>query len=150
MRTVVTGGAGFIGSTLVDLLLSDGHYVTAIDDMSRGRVNNLKAALTSPDFRLVRADIVSDDLHAALREAQPDVVFHLAAQIDVRSSVSNPEHDAAVNVLGTVRLADAARRCGTRRIVFMSSGAPSMERRTSFQQRRRRPCALSPRMLLAR
>ena len=124
MRSVVTGGAGFIGSTLVDRLLADGHRVTVLDDLSRGRYANLAHATARfPDaLRIVVADVRSGDAAAALERARPDVVFHLAAQIDVRASVSDPAGDAAVNVLGTIAVAQAACRAGTRKIVFASSG----------------------------
>lgn len=121
MRALVTGAAGFIGSTLVDRLLADGHDVVGLDDLSRGRPANLDAARKrGADF--VEADIVSADLHRLLGEVAPEVVFHLAAQIDVRRSVADPEFDATVNVVGTVRLAEASRRAGVRRIVNTSSG----------------------------
>lgn len=122
MRALVTGGAGFIGSTLVDRLLRDGHSVVAIDDLSSGRLANLQNALGAANFEFVRADIADADLIALLAEARPDVVFHLAAQIDVRRSVADPEFDAGVNVVGTVRLAESARRAGVRKVVHTSSG----------------------------
>lgn len=124
MRTLVTGGAGFIGSTLVDRLLADGHAVTVVDDLSRGRLKNLDdAAARFPDaLTVVVADIRSDDAAAAVEQASPEVVFHLAAQIDVRASVHDPANDASVNVLGTIAVAQAACRAGTRKIVFASSG----------------------------
>jgi UDP-glucose 4-epimerase len=122
MRTLVTGAAGFIGSTLVDRLLADGHSVLGVDNVSSGRVSNLDGAIANPLFEFVRADIVDADLVGLLGAHQPEVVFHLAAQIDVRRSVADPQFDASVNVLGTVRLADAARRAGIRKIVHTSSG----------------------------
>lgn len=124
MRTLVTGGAGFIGSTLVDRLLVDGHTVTVVDDFSRGRQSNLNAALDrfGAALTVVTADIRDPGLDAVVTDARPEVVFHLAAQIDVRTSVLDPVLDASVNVLGTVRVAEAARRSGARKIVFASSG----------------------------
>jgi UDP-glucose 4-epimerase len=122
MRALVTGAAGFIGSTLVDRLLADGHTVVGIDNLSSGKEGNLDAARTSADFDFVQADIVDHDLIALLREVGPEVVFHLAAQIDVRHSVTDPEFDAMTNVVGTVRLAEAARRAGVRKVVHTSSG----------------------------
>lgn len=122
MRALVTGAAGFIGSTLVDRLLADGHSVVGVDDLSSGRLVNLDAARGADTFEFVEADIVGADLVALLADARPEVVFHLAAQIDVRRSVADPEHDAAVNVVGTVRLAEAARRSGVRKVVHTSSG----------------------------
>ncbi|AFM19441.1 nucleoside-diphosphate-sugar epimerase [Mycolicibacterium chubuense NBB4] len=122
MRTLVTGAAGFIGSTLVDRLLADGHSVVGLDDLSSGRSENLGAAERSDDFEFVKADIVDADLVALLAEVKPEVVFHLAAQISVKLSVDDPAFDSSVNVVGTVRLAEAARRAGVRKIVHTSSG----------------------------
>lgn len=122
MRAVVTGAAGFIGSTLVDRLLADGHTVVGIDNLSNGRLVNVEPALAHDGFAFVEADIVSADLVALLADARPDVVYHLAAQIDVRRSVEDPEFDANVNVVGTVRVAEAARRAGARKVVHTSSG----------------------------
>lgn len=119
---MVTGAAGFIGSTLVDRLLADGHTVVGIDNLSSGKEINLDAARGNSDFAFVLADIADHDLIALLGDVEPEVVFHLAAQIDVRRSVSEPEFDATVNVVGTVRLAEAARRAGVRKVVHTSSG----------------------------
>ena len=122
MRALVTGAAGFIGSTLVDRLLGDGHSVVGVDDLSTGRLANLHSARGAAGFEFVQADIVTADLIPLLADTGPEVVFHLAAQIDVRRSVTDPESDATVNVLGTVRLAEAARRAGVRKVVHTSSG----------------------------
>lgn len=122
MRALVTGAAGFIGSTLVDRLLADGHSVVGLDNFASGRAGNLEHLADEPEFFFVEADIVSSDLDAIFAEYSPEVVFHLAAQIDVRHSVADPQFDASVNVVGTVRLADAARRGGVRKIVHTSSG----------------------------
>ena len=122
MRTLVTGAAGFIGSTLVDRLLADGHSVTGVDDLSSGRSENIVAAERSADFAFVKADIVDADLRGLLAETRPEVIFHLAAQIDVRHSVADPQADTIINVVGTVRLAEAARQAGVRKVVHTSSG----------------------------
>jgi len=122
MRALVTGAAGFIGSTLVDRLLVDGHTVVGIDDLSSGRIANLEGACASDRFEFVQADVVDADLIGLLAQIAPEVVYHLAAQIDVRRSVADPEFDATVNVVGTVRLAEAARRAGVRKVVHTSSG----------------------------
>ena len=114
MRAVVTGGAGFIGSNLADALLARGDEVHVVDDLSKGKRENVPDAA-----QLHVADVRSPD--AAFDEARPDVVFHLAAQADVRVSVDRPDHDADVNVLGTVRVLEAARRHGAR-VVFASTG----------------------------
>jgi UDP-glucose 4-epimerase len=122
MRALVTGAAGFIGSSLVDRLLADGNTVVAVDDLSAGRVANLDDAHAHEGFEFVQADIVSADLIGLLADTRPEVVYHLAAQIDVRRSVADPQFDATVNVIGAVRLAEAARRAGVRKVVNTSSG----------------------------
>ncbi|PJK23769.1 UDP-glucose 4-epimerase [Mycobacterium goodii] len=122
VRTLVTGAAGFIGSTLVDRLLADGHSVVGLDDLSSGRPENLHAAENSDKFEFVKADIVDADLTGLLAEFKPEVVFHLAAQISVKRSVDDAPFDATVNVVGTVRLAEAARLAGVRKVVHTSSG----------------------------
>lgn len=122
MRAVVTGAAGFIGSTLVDRLLADGHEVTGLDNLATGKVANLEAAEANAKFAFVKDDIVEADLDAVVAEYSPEVIFHLAAQIDVRHSVADPQFDSSVNVVGTVRLAEAARKAGVRKIVHTSSG----------------------------
>ena len=122
MRTLVTGAAGFIGSTLVDRLLADGHSVVGVDDLSSGRPENIVPAERHEGFEFAKADIVSADLTGLLADVRPEVVFHLAAQIDVRKSVVDPQFDSMVNVVGTVRLAEAARAVGVRKIVHTSSG----------------------------
>lgn len=118
----MTGAAGFIGSALVDRLLTDGHTVTGLDDLSSGRAENLAEARQHGTFAFVEADIVTADLAGLLSEARPEVVFHLAAQISVTRSVADPQFDSTVNVVGTVRLAEACRRAGVRKIVHTSSG----------------------------
>ncbi|HEX4579157.1 MAG TPA: NAD-dependent epimerase/dehydratase family protein [Candidatus Dormibacteraeota bacterium] len=117
MRALVTGGAGFIGSTLVDALLGEGAEVSVVDDLSRGRREQVAAAAA-----FHRVDVVDDAFAAVVAATRPDVVFHLAAQIDVRRSVSDPVLDTRINVLGTVNVLDACVRAGVRRVVFASSG----------------------------
>jgi len=124
MRALVTGGAGFIGSHLVDKLLDNGAEVTVVDDFSTGKLANLESARLRWGDRLqIRAlDVTSPDLARAVGQARPDVVFHLAAQIDVRRSVADPVSDAMVNVIGTVRLLEACCRHEVSKIVFTTSG----------------------------
>jgi UDP-glucose 4-epimerase len=122
VRALVTGAAGFIGSTLVDRLLADGHAVLGLDNFATGRATNLEHLADHPVYVFVEADIVTADLHAILDKYRPEVVFHLAAQIDVRHSVADPQFDASVNVIGTLRLAEAARLTGVRKVVHTSSG----------------------------
>jgi UDP-glucose 4-epimerase len=122
MKALVTGGAGFIGSNLVDALLARGDEVTVVDDLSTGRRENLEPGLAA-GATLVEADIRD---RAAIEELvgreRPEVIFHLAAQIDVRKSIADPAFDASINVGGTANVLDAARAAGTRRIVFSSTG----------------------------
>jgi UDP-glucose 4-epimerase len=122
MRTLVTGGSGFIGSALVDRLAGAGHEVTVVDDLSTGRLENLTDALASGRVELAEVDLAGPDLAAVVAAARPEVVYHLGAQIDVRRSVADPLYDARVNVLGTIALATAALEAGCRRLVFASSG----------------------------
>ncbi|MGH8905454.1 MAG: NAD-dependent epimerase/dehydratase family protein [Egibacteraceae bacterium] len=124
MRALVTGGAGFIGSHLVDRLLDDGHQVAVVDDFSTGRRANLGRALARAGERLAvhALDITSPGLDDLVALARPDVVLHLAAQIDVRASVADPVRDAAVNIVGTVRLLEASRRHGVAKLVLTTSG----------------------------
>jgi UDP-glucose 4-epimerase len=117
VRALVTGGAGFIGSTLTDALVEAGHDVTVVDDLSRGRREQVHGAA-----RFVEADVAADGIDRIFEQAQPEVVFHQAAQIDVRASVREPAFDARTNVVGTVRVLAAAVACGARRVVFASSG----------------------------
>ena len=122
MRSLVTGGAGFIGSTLVDALLARGDRVTVVDDLSTGRLENLGAALDA-GAKLIEEDIRDRaGLLAVAREAEPEVVFHLAAQIDVRKSVADPAFDASINVGGTANVLEVARAVGSRRLIFTSTG----------------------------
>jgi UDP-glucose 4-epimerase len=124
MRALVTGGAGFIGSTLVDRLLAEGHEVDVVDDLSTGSMGNLSDARTSSDhkFQFHRIDIRDASLVELIERRKPEVIFHLAAQIDVRVSVADPVHDAMINVIGSLNVLEGARRGGTRKVVFASSG----------------------------
>jgi UDP-glucose 4-epimerase len=122
MRSVVTGGSGFIGSNLVDALVERGDEVTVIDDLSTGRRENLDGALTQ-GAELVEADVRdAEAMTAVVRERNPELIFHLAAQIDVRRSVADPAFDASINVGGTANLLEAARAAESQRFVFVSTG----------------------------
>jgi UDP-glucose 4-epimerase len=117
VRTIVTGGAGFIGSHVVDSLVARGDEVVVLDDLSKGKPENV-----NPAAELVVADIRDRQaVEEAFREARPEACLHLAAQADVRVSIARPDFDGEVNVLGTIRLLEAAREHGTR-IVFASTG----------------------------
>ena len=119
MRTLVTGGAGFIGSHLVDALIGEGHSVAVLDNLSSGRADNLKH---QPSVELVEGDVRDERVEGIVDKLAPEVIFHLAAQIDVRKSVEDPIADARVNILATINLAEAARKAGVRKIVHTSSG----------------------------
>ncbi|MCU1351508.1 MAG: UDP-glucose 4-epimerase [Acidimicrobiales bacterium] len=124
MRALVTGGAGFIGSTLVDRLMAEGHEVDVLDDMSTGSLGNLADARAERGHQLKvhTVDIREPSVAELIERRRPEVVFHLAAQIDVRRSVADPVYDAMVNVIGSLHVLEGARRAGSRKVVFASSG----------------------------
>lgn len=117
MKALVTGGAGFIGSHLVDRLVGAGHEVAVVDNLATGRAERVR-----PPARLHRVDLRDPGLADVLDTERPEVVFHHAAQTDLRRSVADPAFDAEVNVVGSVNLLEACRRVGVRRIIFASSG----------------------------
>jgi UDP-glucose 4-epimerase len=122
VHCLVTGGAGFIGSNLVDALLDRGDTVTVVDDLSTGKRANLVAALDR-GARLHEIDVSdAEALAGAFAAGPPEVVFHLAAQIDVRASVERPRRDATTNVLGTIAVLEAAHAAGVRRVINTSTG----------------------------
>jgi UDP-glucose 4-epimerase len=122
MRALVTGGAGFIGSNVVDALVDRGDEVTVVDDLSTGKRQNLDGAI-SRGAKLVEADIRDGDaLRSIFSDARPEAVFHLAAQIDVRKSVADPSWDSGINVGGTINVLAAAQEAGVPRVVNTSSG----------------------------
>ena len=123
MRTLVTGGAGFIGSHLVERLLAEGHEVDVVDDLSTGSLANLAAARGQRGFRFQHVDIRSPELTELFVRRRPQVVFHLAAQASVAASVLRPLIDADVNLLGSLNVMEAARAAGTTKVVFASSSA---------------------------
>jgi UDP-glucose 4-epimerase len=115
MRALVTGGAGFIGSHVVDALLARGDDVSVVDDLSTGRRENVPEGVP-----LHVTDIAA--IGDAMAAERPEVVFHLAAQVDVRKSVADPAHDARANVAGTASVLEAARVAGARRVLLASTG----------------------------
>lgn len=117
MRVLVTGGAGFIGSHVVEALLREGHEVCVVDNLSTGRRDNVPAGA-----RFVQLDLVDPEVAHLVAEFRPDLVSHHAAHADVRESVSDPVADARVNVLGTVAIIHAAAQAGVQKFVFVSSG----------------------------
>jgi UDP-glucose 4-epimerase len=123
MRTLVTGGAGFIGSHLVDRLLAEGHSVDVLDDLSSGSLANLAEARAGGQaLGFHHIDIRDPSVVDLMARRRPEVVFHLAAQADVRVSVARPVFDAEVNVIGTLNVAEGARAASSRKIVFAASG----------------------------
>ena len=122
MRALVTGGAGFIGSNLVDALLARGEEVSVVDNLSSGRRSNLDGALAA-GATLHEVDIRdAAAVNEVVGSERPETIFHLAAQIDVRKSVADPAHDARVNVEGTVNVLSAAQAHGVPRVVNTSTG----------------------------
>ena len=117
MKIVVTGGAGFIGSHLVDRLVLEGHEVAVVDNLSTGKRKNLNRAA-----RFYKMDILSSGLERVFRNERPSLVLHLAAQMDVRRSVQDPVFDAQVNILGTLNVLEQAVKHGARKVIFASSG----------------------------
>ncbi|MGD2048645.1 MAG: NAD-dependent epimerase/dehydratase family protein [Chloroflexota bacterium] len=117
MKVLVTGGAGFIGSHVVDLYLEEGYDVVVVDDLSTGREINL-----NPQATFYKIDIRSQDLGEIFRSEKPDYVNHHAAQMDVRYSVEQPIFDADVNILGSLNLLEYARQYDVQRFVYISSG----------------------------
>jgi UDP-glucose 4-epimerase len=124
MRTLVTGGAGFIGSTLVDRLLVEGHEVDVIDDLSTGSLSNLADARGSAGRALTihQVDITAPAVIELMARRRPELVFHLAAQADVRVSVARPAFDALTNIIGSLNVLEGARQAETERVVFAASG----------------------------
>ena len=117
MRILITGGAGFIGSHIADACVAMGHEVMVLDNLSSGKKENVP-----PQARFVLCDVTSDTAVEAIRTFRPEIVNHHAAQINVRASVSDPQFDAQVNILGSLRLLEAARQSGVRKFLFASSG----------------------------
>jgi UDP-glucose 4-epimerase len=122
MRVVTTGAAGFIGSTLVDRLLREGHSVLAVDDLSSGHIDNLADSADDPRLTFLKSDVVADAARTEMASYQAEVFFHLAAQMSVRYSVLDPLNDARNNVLACLAVLESARSSGARKVVFASSG----------------------------
>ncbi len=117
MKVLVTGGAGFIGSHVVDLMVDAGHDVVVVDNLSTGRLSNL-----NPKAKFYQADIRSDEMEKIFETERPEVVDHHAAQMDVRRSVADPIYDADINVLGGLNLLNLAVKYGVRKFIHISSG----------------------------
>lgn len=117
MRIMVTGGAGFIGSHVADAYAGEGHEVMVIDNLSSGMKENVPSVA-----RFVLCDVTSDTAVEAVRTFRPEIVNHHAAQINVRASVTDPQFDAQINIMGSIRLLEASRLYGVRKFIFASSG----------------------------
>ncbi len=117
MRVLVTGGAGFIGSNIADLLLQRGHQVAVLDNLSTGRTQNVAKEVTFYNLDL------NDDLDPVFQGFRPEAVIHQAAHASVSVSVREPAFDATQNIMGSINLLEAMRRHGVKRIVYASSGA---------------------------
>ena len=116
-RVVVTGGAGFIGSNIVDLMIENGYEVAVIDNLSSGNKKNL-----NDDATFYELDICNPGLMEIFEKENPEFVIHQAAQIDVRKSITDPVFDANVNVLGSINILECCRKSGVKKIVYASSG----------------------------
>jgi UDP-glucose 4-epimerase len=135
MRILVTGGAGFIGSAVTDACLAAGHEVVVVDDLSSGSAANL-----DPRARLYQVDVRDGALDQVFAEERPAIVLHHAAQVSVRRSVEAPLTDAAINVLGSLNVFDAARRHGARRVIFASTGGAIYGEQTEAAADETHPC----------
>ncbi|MBQ5777331.1 MAG: SDR family oxidoreductase [Oscillospiraceae bacterium] len=118
MKVMVTGGCGFIGSHIVDLLCDAGHTVAVVDNLSTGSLDNL-----NKNARFYEADIRSDAFREAVRDFSPEVIYHEAAQIDIQKSIRESSFDAEVNVVGTVKVLEAVRDFGVKKLIYASSAA---------------------------
>lgn len=140
MKILITGGAGFIGSHIQDAYLAAGHEVAVIDDLSHGKRSNLQA-----QTRFFPCDIRSPEAVRAVSEWAPDVVNHLAAQMEVRKSVEDPMLDADINILGGLRVLKASVDAGCRKFIFSSTGGAIYGEQESFPASEDHPCyPLSP------
>ena len=135
MKMLVTGGAGFIGSHIVDALLEKGHEVAIIDNMVTGQKENI-----NPTATFYEIDIRDKEVQAIFAKEKFDVVFHQAAQLDVRKSVSDPGYDADVNIIGTLNLLQACKETGVKQFIFASSGGAMYGEQVHFPADEEHPC----------
>ncbi|MBI1818745.1 MAG: NAD-dependent epimerase/dehydratase family protein, partial [Nitrospirae bacterium] len=127
MKVLVTGGAGFIGSHIVDRLIVEGHQAVVVDNLSTGKKKNINR-----NANFYKLDILSPKLEKIIKKEKPDVISHHAAQIDVRRSVADPIFDAQVNILALIQLLEYGVKYGTKHIVFASSGGAVYGEQTEF------------------
>jgi UDP-glucose 4-epimerase len=121
MKVLVTGGAGFIGSHVVDLMVEAGHDVVVVDNLSTGRMSNL-----NPNAKFYQVDIRSPELEKVIEAERPEVIDHHAAQMDVRKSVADPVYDADINILGGLNLLNLAVKYNVRKVIYSPAAARSM------------------------
>jgi len=134
MKVIVTGGAGFIGSHVAEALLDAGHHVLVLDDLSSGKEENLPRKV-----EFTRTDILEADLEEIFRNWKADAVFHHAAQISVRNSVSDPITDVRKNIIGTIRLLETCRACNCAKFLFASTGGALYGEQTTFPAPEKHP-----------
>lgn len=141
MRILVTGGAGFIGSHIVDALVDRGHRVTVLDNLSSGQEENLNRRA-----KFIKGDVTSQKkLESVFKRVEPEAIFHLAAQINVRASVEHPTIDAECNILGSLRLIDMAAKAGVKKFIFSSTGGAMFGDDTQYPANEDEPATpLSP------
>lgn len=118
MKVLITGGAGFIGSHIVDLLIRNKHDVVIVDNMSHGKFENINS-----NAMLYKVDIRNEEVYKVFQKEKPDVVIHNAAQINVSNSIENPVEDASINILGTINVLEASRKCEVKKIIYPDSAA---------------------------
>jgi len=118
IKCLVTGGAGFIGSHIADGLVATGHIVTVVDDLSTGN-----RAQVNPQVEWVQADVLGEGLEGVFAQGKFEVVYHLAAQTDVMTSVDDPSEDAQINIIGGIRVLELCRKYGVRKVIYSSSSA---------------------------
>jgi UDP-glucose 4-epimerase len=135
MKILVTGGAGFIGSHVVDRCIADGHSVCILDNLSTGVQENI-----NPKAKFFKLDLQSDHVENLIATEKFDVIFHLAAQIDVRKSVDNPAFDASTNIVGSLNLYQSAQRYGVKKIIFSSTGGAIYGEQDFFPATEEHPC----------
>ena len=140
MKVLVTGGAGFIGSHIVDRLIQEGHEAVVVDNLSTGKKKNLNR-----EARFHKLDILSPKIKKLFQKEKPDMISHHAAQMDVRRSVADPIFDAQVNILGLLNVLESAVGCGAKKVVFASSGGAVYGEQEIFPAPETHPvCPVSP------
>lgn len=139
MKILVTGGAGFIASHIVDLYIAEGHEVVIIDNMSSGKPENI-----NPNAKFIKMDITDKQIIDIFRAENFDIVNHHAAQMDVRVSVNDPKFDATTNIIGGLNIYESAKETGVKKIIFASSGGTVYGEQDEFpagEDHPLRPCS---------